>query len=514
MKLIGNSNNNKHQAPRHAASHSEERVKRVKAEKPAPAPVEKTGKKKGRKALIALAVIFVIAVGVIVGYNMWEEPPELPSVAATPSPTPSFEPSPSPTPTADVEVTETPELTAEPTPTPPAEPEIEVEALATERSDEIFTFLLVGRDHASDSTDTIIVGKFDTKNHTIDLVNIPRDTLININWGSTPKKINTVYPGYMNSGKSGIDGLRYHIKDMLGFEVDFYAVVNINMVVEVIDAIGGVNFDVPIDMHYDDPSQDFHVHLSKGYQHLSGYEAMGVFRFRSGGVVGGVQTSGYPRGDVQRIETQQALLMAIAGQMLDLGNIPNLKKILDICVSNVETTLTAPNMAYFARQFLKCSREDINFRETPVSTASLINGVSYVSLNIDKWLELVNDYLSPYEQEITRANVNMISANESGSWIDSTTGTIAGSWESFYCHSCTYKNNYVAKWHTPGFCPPDETASSDDPFEGGESTGDTGSADSGNTDSGGTDNGSTGADTPDQTPPAESLPPVIEDPFA
>ena len=380
-------------------------------------------------------------------------------------------------------------------------------ALLTTRDDGVYTFMVVGRDAASKSTDTIIVGKFDTNKHTIDMVNIPRDTLINIGWATTPKKINAVYPGYENSGKSGIDGLKHQVKNLLGFDVDFYAVVNINVVEKVIDAIGGVDFDVPINMDYDDASQNFHVHLKKGYQHLHGYEALGVFRFRTGGYVGGILTPGYPGGDVQRIQTQQSLLMAIASQTLSLGNIPNLTNIIDLCVQNVETTLNASNMAYFARQFLKCSMDSINFHEMPIATTSVINGVSYVAIAPNAWIEMVNEYLNPYDEDITRGNVSILTANDNGTWIESTTGYIEGSWESFYCQTCSYRNNWKATYHTPGACPPADGGTEDDPFEDGGTDGGSTGTDNGE----GTGGDTSGTDIP-TTPPV--LPPETDDPFA
>ncbi|MBO5976204.1 MAG: LCP family protein, partial [Oscillospiraceae bacterium] len=352
-------------------------------------------------------------------------------------------------PTDPAEPSETPELDPEELNNPSPTPEIDAEALTTERNDGVYTFLVVGRDKASNSTDTIIIGKFDTKAHTIDLVNVPRDTLVNIGWNGTPKKLNAIYPGYINSGKSGIEGLLQQTKNLLGFDVDFYAVVNIDMVIEVIDALGGVDFDVPINMDYDDPIQNFHVHLKKGYQHLNGNQAMGVFRFRQGNYAG----TGYPRGDLQRIETQQALLMALAGQMLDLGNIPNLKNIIDICMSNVETTLSASNMAFFARQFLKCSRDSINFRSVGIGSSTAINGISFVSLPINGWLDIVNQYLNPYKDPITRKNVNMI-ATSNGYTIETTLGYLAGGYESFFCVMCTSKHG-TTKYHAAGVCPPD-----------------------------------------------------------
>jgi len=118
----------------------------------------------------------------------------------------------------------------------------------------------------------------------------------------------------------------------------------VQVFVDIIDAMGGVYYDVPVDMKYFDPTQNLTINVSKGYQLLDGYNAMGVFRFRSG----------YANADLGRIEVQQDFLASVASQMISLGNIPNLGKIVDIISSRVDTNLSAANIAYFARQFLKC----------------------------------------------------------------------------------------------------------------------------------------------------------------
>ncbi len=376
------------------------------------------GRKKNRALRTLLTVLLVIAAliaAAAAAYTIWEKPPDISKDNVKTTPTPSQKPgedSPSGGENTD------------------DDPIDDFDgALDTERSDGVYTFLLVGRDHESNSTDTIIVGKLDTVNHTIDCVNIPRDTLINISWKGTPKKINAVYPGYTNSGRSGIEGLKTHIKNLIGFDVDCYAVVNLKVVEDVINEIGGVYFDVPMDMDYDDGAQHFHVHLKSGYQLLNGYEALGVFRYRYGN-----DGNTYPGGDIERIGVQQSLMKSIASQMLSLGNIPNLGNIIQLCVDNVETDLTAANMAFFARQFLMCKADDINFSTAPFSNSCFINGVSFVSLDVNQWLSLVNEKLNPFTEEITLSNVNMLTSNYDGTKMTATSGEISGGIDSFYCN--------------------------------------------------------------------------------
>ena len=410
-----------------------------------------TEKKKGRKwVYIVGAVVLVLVIGLI-GYAIWERPPEITPPSAPTVKAPVSEK----LPTAD-------DPSGPDTPDAPAEPVLPGEAplveMSGDRKDGVYTMLLVGRDFASNSTDTIIVGSFDTVNHKISCINIPRDTLINIKWANTPKKINAVYPGYVNSGEDGLAGLRNQIKNILGFDVDCYALVTLDAVEQAVDAIGGVWFDVPINMYYGDPLQNLSICIDKGYQLLDGKNALALCRYRHT----------YSGGDLDRINMQQEFLKAAASQMLSLGNIPNLGNLIDILVANLETNLSAANMAWFARQFLQCDMDDISFSTLPVSTTCLIGDVSFVSVDVSAWLDVVNTQLSPYADPVTQSNVNILTSNYSGTSMSSTTGEIAGGPDSFYCLTCTVNNNGKVVWHAPGACPlPEEEApeEAEDPEE-------------------------------------------------
>lgn len=443
MKLFGSSGSGEHSGGDRGAP--EVRVQEIvsaepETKKPA-APAQKTPKKPKKKkntlrrVCTVVGVLTLVAACALIGYSIWERPPAI----VTPPPVQTA----SPTQTPHPDATPDPDKPDDPDATPAVDPDAPSVAFRSDRRDGIYTILLVGRDHASNSTDTIIVASFDTVNHTVSCVNIPRDTLINIGWSSTPKKINAVYPGYVNSGRDGVEGLRAQIKNLLGFDVDCYAVVSLKAVEETVDAIGGVWFDVPSDMDYEDPTQDLYIHIKAGYQLLNGEDALKVCRFRAT----------YGGGDLERIGVQQAFLMATAKQLLSVGNIPNLANVIDVLLRNVDTDLTGANMAFFARQFLLCSSEDVTFQTLPVGMGCYINGISFVSVNVDEWLGIVNDKLNPYTDAVTRQNVNiLVSNNMSGTSMEATNGAIAGGADSFYCLTCTVATGQVTH-HLPGACP-------------------------------------------------------------
>ena len=149
--------------------------------------------------------------------------------------------------------------------------------------------------------------------------------------------------------------------------------------------------------------------------------------------------------------------------MLTLGNIPNLGTLIDILVENLDTNMTAANMAWFARQFLSCDMDDISFETLPYSATPLINGVSFVSIDTTRWLELVNEKLNPYKDDVTLNNVNILTCNATGTSASATNGAVAGGEDSFYCLTCTVKNGGKSVYHAPGACPADEPTETQPP---------------------------------------------------
>lgn len=320
----------------------------------------------------------------------------------------------------------------------------DVEPVSPDRQQDIYTILLVGNDDGNGNTDTIVVGRLDTVNHTMDFVSIPRDTLVNLDWNV--RKINAVYAGTANSGGVAIDGLKTQIRNLIGFNVDCYAVIDLDVFVDTVDLMGGVWFDVPQAMHYEDPGQNLYIHIDAGYQCLNGEQAMGVVRYRSG----------YANGDLGRIEMQQQFLKAVATQFIRLGNIPNISQVVSLLAKNMDTDLSAANIAFFLRQALLCNSEDINFHTMP-NTPDMVYGLSYTFVELDPWLEMINQCLNPYNAAVAAANLDVV--YKSGGTILSTSGNLRGSW--YYSATPTANT-------TPA--PSPEPEPSAPPEEGGEVT--------------------------------------------
>lgn len=268
-----------------------------------------------------------------------------------------------------------------------------------------YTILVVGEDQVGMNTDTIMLARFDAVEKSVNVVSIPRDTVINTD-SKISKKINSVYV----SGGNGIDSLMDRIAQITGFRPDNYVIVDINVFVEVVDAIGGVEFDVPVDMNYDDYAKypngepyEFTIHVNKGLQKLNGYDALGVFRFRQNN-----NGTGYPMGDIQRLDCQHQLMMAIAKEAMSIRSVTKLMNIVNAVIGNCKTDLSLGNIQWYVEQFLTMSLDNINFFTAPTTGCYIGKKTTYVTLNVDEWITMVNETINPMKSEIKKEECEIL----------------------------------------------------------------------------------------------------------
>ena len=355
--------------------------------------MENKSRKTLRAVLIALGALVAALSLLLGGYLLWERSPE-----------PAAPPQESPAPV--VSAARPPK--AEPTP----EPMPEGLPPDTQRLDGMYTLILAGRDEASGNTDVILVARLDARRHTLNVISIPRDTIINTDW--VIRKINSVYIGAINADGDGLESLRWQIRRLVGFSADNVAVLSLDVFMELIDTLGGVDFDVPNAIDYDDYSQNLFIHLQPGMQHLNGYQAMGLCRFRAD----------YITGDLGRIEIQQDFMKACADQFIRLGNIPNAAAAASLLAENLHTDLSAANIAWFMRQALKCSSENVHFSIMPFDEATL-QGYCYAIPRLWDWLPMINEQLDPYEDPVGYGHLDLVYRTDEGY---AATGGLQGAW--------------------------------------------------------------------------------------
>ncbi len=272
---------------------------------------------------------------------------------------------------------------------------------AKERKPLCYTFLLVACDDGNGNADTIMVATYDVKAKTVGMVSIPRDTMIPVESG-TPK-INSAY-------HKGIDNLKSKVEALVGFPIDFYAVVDMQAFVQLVDAVGGIEFDVPVKMFYDDttPGKELHVHFEPGLQSLDGQAALEVARFRHN------SDPNMPKDytDVNRTATQRGILTAVAKKALSWENVTKLNEFIDIFVSNTKTNLSLKDLGYFAKEGVSVNLDaDFKSATLPGDGTKKYRGYSWCyELYPEESLQALNDTVNPYTTPLTLEDVTFIKA--------------------------------------------------------------------------------------------------------
>lgn len=245
------------------------------------------------------------------------------------------------------------------------------------------TILLAGTDESGDRTDTVMLLNVNRQEKRISLLSIPRDTWVNSTY--TPHKINIAY-GVNGKGESGMDSLMDYVADTVGFRPDGYLLVDLDVFIDLVDLFGGVSFDVPCAMDYEDLSQDLTIHLQPGLQTLDGYEAMGVVRFRSG----------YAMADLERVNVQRDFMKAALKQWATLGNIGKLPKAIQLVLEHATTDLSTGNLLWLAESVALCGNMEM-------MTVPYYLDSTYVYIDAgNEYLDTINTYFNPYETDVKR----------------------------------------------------------------------------------------------------------------
>lgn len=188
---------------------------------------------------------------------------------------------------------------------------------------------------STEMSDTIIVCSYNPKTQNASMLSIPRDTYVtNGNYKySAQNKINSVYNGGENPERT-----LAAVNELTGLDLKYYILVDTEALIKLVDLIGGVEFDVPIDMDYDDASQDLYIHLKKGPQKLTGKQAEQVVRFRHNNN-GSSYSYEYGNEDYGRMKTQRNLIIAVAKQTVRLKNVTEIKNMINIMKEDVKTNI-------------------------------------------------------------------------------------------------------------------------------------------------------------------------------
>ena len=260
---------------------------------------------------------------------------------ATPAPTDTPAPTQAPAPTeapAGQLILQTPVPTEAPvpaqTPTPGSTP-------VTEVQDNIVNILLLGIDAFEDGgttsgtephTDVIMVLAINFDKDTVDMISIPRDTFTTAPGYHGFYKLNGVFNagGGMDDMEGGIDLIRQAVEIWLGgISITYYYALDFQAVIDIVDAIGGIDYDLDIPISYEYAFEK--KAYSPGWQHLDGNAVMGYLRVRHG-VTDSL--------DSNRTARQRRMLMAIYDKLRNEGKLSQIPELINAATSGIYTNTT------------------------------------------------------------------------------------------------------------------------------------------------------------------------------
>ncbi len=234
-------------------------------------------------------------------------------------------PAPEPTPTPEPGTTRPP-----PTPTPTIDPNAQLAADADmSLLQNRLNILLLGLDESRERadwgsfrTDTMILLSINFETNDVDMISVPRDSYVKIYGKEGRAKVNSAFSAGGGKDKKGFEYAMKTISGIFGdIPLNYYIGFNMQMVKDVVDAMGGVDYEVDIEVRMNGRE------LNPGMQHLDGQGVLDYSRQRKGS------------SDVARVDRQQRILMAIFKQMLDTKQFGNIPSIFQAVESNMSTNL-------------------------------------------------------------------------------------------------------------------------------------------------------------------------------
>lgn len=250
------------------------------------------------------------------------------------------------------------------------------------------TILICGTDADGTRTDTMMLLYLSGSEKKAGLLSLPRDTYT-IATAGFAAKLNSAY-GRNDCGEEGMEALLDYIQDIIGYRPDGYVLVGMDTVPQVVDAMGGVDVDVPQSVETDG------VVVEGGLQHLDGEHALALLRHRSS----------YAMADLGRVEVQRLVVEACMKQWVSLSRLSSIPQALSVMEETSLSSLSLRNYLWIGKTLLKCLPGGVETKTLP-GYPDYIGGASYYLLNRQEVAEVMNEGYNPYRVAIDAANLNI-----------------------------------------------------------------------------------------------------------
>ncbi len=200
----------------------------------------------------------------------------------------------------------------------------------------------------SNPSDTMLLMRFLPAPHQINVLSIPRDTLVHLP-GIPTAKID--WANLVGGASLAVKTVSQQLGDV---PVDRYVRLSRNGFIQLVDALGGVEVTVPKRMDYVDETQHLNIHFLPGRQKLNGRHLEEYVRFRHDKL-----------GDIGRVQRQQEVLKAIMQTLLQPATLAKLPQILQVAQANIDTDLSVEEILTLVHATLTSERSRNNFLMLP-----------------------------------------------------------------------------------------------------------------------------------------------------
>lgn len=228
------------------------------------------------------------------------------------------------------------------------------------------TMLILGTDYRPKTgthlTDVMMVAAFNPKTKSATVVSIPRDTRIELS-GYKANKANSYYPAFLSAEKKSGVKAEDEMKAMLGkylqVDIDYATVLNFQGFVDVVDAVGGVNVNISMDMCYIDNADGTNINLKKGPAKLDGEDALGYVRYRKSSSKCAVRTK--ESSDIDRNARQNEVLHSLIDQMQSVVGITKVGKVLEAVDDNMSMDIENDQLKNMISAYWNINKDNVKF---------------------------------------------------------------------------------------------------------------------------------------------------------
>lgn len=234
--------------------------------------------------------------------------------------------------------------------------------------------LLAGVDSTGEDTgtrtDTLMLIKANSKDNSVDMISIPRDSYVSIN--GKMDKINAAH------SYGGIDLTMDVVRNFLGINLDKYMVVSFEAVIKGIDALGGMDVDVS-------DKVGAAMGISPGVHKMTGDQVLSYVRFRKG----------YQNADLGRINTQQDFLKQFIKEASKIENLPKLPKVYQAMKPYIKTNMSLKELSSLAMKFKSVDSSKLNSVRLEGEGFNM-GGISYYKIYPESIENIRTTYLNSF----------------------------------------------------------------------------------------------------------------------